>query len=354
MVKSRKPNRVQQQAPIARAGTPPTAQQAITMADRTDVIPLIHAVEKLRGTRLITYYLDDTASIAFDAMPTFYDQLRTIGRVESIDLWIHSHGGTIEVPWRLVQMIRACCKRFGVLVTEVAQSAATHIALGADEIVMGPFSLLSPVDPYRHHPLLPTGNNGDPLSISVQDLKHAVDFVKNEAPETGLTGEAYAQVIAALFDKVHPLALGAIEQSYGLSKLITTRMLSTHMDEERDAKKIEALADALCDGYKSHLFPIGLLEANRLGLKVVESTDELYDAMWALKHCYDSLDRSPYQMPSGAVVGASRDSVNLTHRQIGHVDSTESRWNCLALADAQGQNKGSTWLKVGTTPSGPR
>jgi hypothetical protein len=324
--------------------------------DRPDVVPLIQKIESLRGSRVLTYYLVEGAQMASDAMPAVYEQLRRIGHQDKIDLWIHSQGGQTELPWRLIQMLRYYCKSLGVLVTEVAQSAATHTALGADEIVMGPFSLLSPVDPARRHPLLPKGidvNNpgaeAKPFSVSVQDLKHAVAFVKREAGDGGLVGDAYARVISVLFEKVHPLAIGAIEQSYELSKLITRRMLSTHMDEKADAEEIDRLADELCDAFKSHGFPIGVLEAERLGLKVVRAEEELYDAMWDLKRWYDSREHTPTPAPTGHTVIGLPVQGQLVIRTIGHIDSADVRYDCKSLYDLnQGalESRGSNWIQL--------
>ena len=44
-------------------------------------------------------------------------------------------------------MIREYCDKFSVLVPDKAHSAATMIALGADEIVMSNLSEISPIDP---------------------------------------------------------------------------------------------------------------------------------------------------------------------------------------------------------------
>lgn len=329
------------------AGSPQPASGGVLFPDRPQVVPLIQTIEKLRNSRVIAYYLDDTAAMANDAMPAFYEQLRAIGKQDAIDVWIHSHGGQTEVPLRIVEMVRAYCKRLGVLVTEVAQSAATHLALGADEILMGPFSVLSPVDPQRRHALLPMDKDGNPLPVSVQDLKHVVAFVNREAPEGGLSPEAYASVISALFDKVHPLALGAIEQSYALAKLVTKRMLATHMDEDKDAEVINKLADSLSDDYKSHQFPIGPMEAKRLGLKVVEAPDDLYAAMWGLMRYYDdNVDRSPKLMPKGTVFGPpSSPSGDIYRRPIGHLDSGEIRFDCVQIRSATGET-GAKWIQL--------
>jgi hypothetical protein len=351
--------------------TPPPATQTspplFPTVDRPSVVPLIQKIEQLRSSRVITYFLVTGTQIAPDAMPSLYEQLRRVGHQEKIDLWIHSHGGATEVPWRMVQMLRCYCKSLGVLVTEVAQSAATHVALGADEIVMGPFSLLSPVDPARQHPLLPKGidlndpgADEKPFPVSVQDLKHAVAFVKREAGEAGLTGDAYARVISVLFEKVHPLAIGAIEQSYELSKLITRRMLSTHMDEKAEADEIERLTDELCDAYKSHGFPIGLSEADRLGLKVTRADEKLYNAMWDLKRAYDGMDRTavPVQANHPGLTGV-RKAGQLVIRTVGHIDTTDVRFDCNALLDVTPKGveaRGANWTQLtpgATASAGP-
>jgi hypothetical protein len=291
--------------------------------------------------------------MAMDAIGPFHQQLREVGRQPKLDLWIHSHGGMTEMPWRLIQLLRCYCDELGVLVTATAQSAATHVALGANEIVMGPLSVLSPVDPSRRHPLGPkvADQSGEekPFPVSVQDLKHAVEFLKREAGDGGLSGEAYARVVTALFDKVHPLAIGAIEQSYALSKLITRRMLTTHMDPTAEAEAIDRLVDGLCDDLKSHDFPIAVLEAEALGLKVVRADDALYDAMLELLAYYDGVDRSPRQLPQGAqIIGAFKGQPRV--QTVGHIDSTAIRMNCEGLVDMVGgtfEKKGARWVTVG-------
>ena len=330
-------------------------------ADRPDVVPLIEEIERLRGSRVITYFLRPGINMAMDAMDAFNEQLRRIGKTEKIDLWLHSTGGQTEFPWRLVQTVRCFCDHFGVLVPELAQSAATHTALGADEIVMGPFSLLSPVDPYRQHPLLPKGVDLDnpsapeqPFPVSVQDLKHAVDFVKREAGGEGLSGDAFARVVNALFQHVHPLAVGAIEQSYAMSKLVTRRVLSTHMDEATEAAEIDRLTDALCDDYKSHSFPIGLIEAERLQLKVVRASDDLHAAMWALLEYYSKeISRQLQAIPSASkplLAGVKIAGVAMWNA-IGHIDSTELRYDCDQVVDVAPdgpQVRGSAWTQLET------
>lgn len=324
------------------------------VSDRPEVVPLIQSIEELRGSRLIGYYLDQQAVISDGAMPTLFSQLRALGRQPRIDLFLHSRGGVTITAWRVVQAVRSFCEHFGVLVPYRAHSAATHVAMGADEIVMGPFSELGPVDPSRTHALLPRGEDGKPVSISVQDLKHAMEFVKREAGSDGLSGEGYATVIAALFQHVHPLAVGAIEQSYELAKLITRKVLSTHMDIEAEKDDIERIAKSLSDDFKEHTYQIGVREAKAVGLKAQEAANDLHEAMWALLEYYQGLDRTPtaVQPPAGLArpgqpTQATQSAQVLTTR-IAHLDSTERRADCQLFfrqaADGSLEVVGDRWV----------
>ena len=250
--------------------------------DETVVIPtddekeLIGKIQKLRKSKLLIFVCGENTFIKDDISFQIFDLLRELGKVDRIDMLINSRGGQTEVPGKLVPLIRSYCEFFGVLVPYRAHSAATHIALGANEIVMGPMSELSPVDPSRQHPLLPQDKEGNPIRISVQDLKHVVDLLKREGPEESYTPEALATIFAAMFEYVHPLAMGAIEQSYALAKIISEKLLATHMDAENDGEKIEAIASELSDGFKAHNDLIGWREAQGLGLPVTYDEGELY------------------------------------------------------------------------------
>jgi len=250
---------------------------------------LVDTIEGLRDSKLIVMVFKEGASLVDGICKPLYDQLRELGKQDRLDLFLSSRGGRTEVPLKVVTLLRSFGTHIGALVPYRAHSAATHVAIGANEIVMGDMSELSSVDPRRSHPLLPPDPR-DPdkaLMISVQDLRHCMAFVKKEA-EKGLTPEGMVGVYQALFDKVHPLAVGAIEQSYDLSKQVTRKILQTYMDPENDKGKIEKLADLLSDHYKSHVLQIGWREAKEfLGLNVTYDNGELYELMIRLLELYE-------------------------------------------------------------------
>jgi len=242
----------------------------------------IERLQKLRKSKVVVFLASDAVQMRDDIALNLFELLRELGRSDRLDLVIYSRGGQTEVPAKLVPLIRNYCSHFGVIVPYRAHSAATHIALGANEIVMGPMSELGPVDPSRTHPLLPKDKDGNQIPISVQDLKHVVDLLKREGPEQSYTPEALATIFSTMFEYVHPLAMGAIEQSYALAKLISMKLLGTHMDPEKEKDQIDRIANELSDGFKSHLYQIGWEEAKRLGLPVLFDDGDVYSAAWEL------------------------------------------------------------------------
>jgi len=279
-----------------------------------ETLSLISQLQKLRSSRVLTFVTSPDVTIRGDVIEKIYEQLVNIGRVPQIDLFLHSVGGQTEIPWRLITLVRDFCDHFGVLIPAIAHSAATHLAMGADEIVMGPLSELSPVDPARSHPLLPRPKeNEPPVTVSVQDLRHCMEFIKSQVTDS--SPDSLAMIIAALFDKVHPLAVGAIQQSYELSRLISRRALSTHMDPENQKEQIERIVNAFSDEFFSHHYRIGWKEAKETGLNVICADNELWEAMWALYKNYSAYFGTARKLGEGERVA----------RPIVWIDSTHER-----------------------------
>ena len=113
------------------------------------------------------------------------------------------------VPWRLVSMIREYCDHFSVLVPYKAHSAATMIALGADEIVMSDMSELSPIDPSTANVFNPVDpqNPQNRIPISVEDVMAYFDLAKNKF---GIkSDEELTEIFKKFIDSnpsIHPLA----------------------------------------------------------------------------------------------------------------------------------------------------
>jgi hypothetical protein len=310
--------------------------------DRSSTIDAISKIERLRRSRVLVYWTSPLAKMSDGSMPSLYDQLCAIGDVEHLDLILHTGGGDVEIPWRMVSLIREFAGRFSVIVPHRAASAGTLLALGADEIVMTRFAVLGPIDPSRTHPLLPRRDGEESEPVSVQDMRHAMKFILEAGrvdEQFAYTPEAMAQIFTALFDKLHPLAIGAIEQSYALSKLIGTRCLETHMKGAGAEVKIAKIVDQLCDEYKSHAYQIPRCEAKTIGLNVKYATKRLEQLVMSLYRHYAARPMLP---PTRPPVGLPFK----TH--IAWLDSTATMLRCAAdqqiQPNRQSQMLGDRWM----------
>jgi ClpP class serine protease len=292
--------------------------------DKETTVALIEALEHKRGNRVLVYWTSDLARMSDAVVRSFYDQLCAIGDVPHLDLVLQTSGGDMEIPWRLTSLIREFAKRFTVIVAHRAASSGTLLAMGADEIVMTRFAVLGPIDPRRNHPLLPVREGMQAEPVSVQDMRHAMQFIREAGragSEFAYTPEAMAQIFTSLFDELHPLVIGAIEQSHALSKLIGTRCLETHMKGSKAEKRIASLVDKLCDEYKSHAYQIPRAEAKSIGLKVKSASPKLDELVMRLYRHYTSRPlRPPILPPDGGQLKA----------HIAWLDTTEMQLRCVA------------------------
>lgn len=194
------------------------------MESRKDRLKLIEKIEELRNSKLLVYFCGDRplvpANIANDAIRPLYDHLLALTsgkeKIKTIDLFLYGIGGRLEVPWRIVTMIREFCENFNVIVPYKAYSAATLIALGADKIIMGKKGELSPIDPTLHV-IVPEGAQPPPLprEIGVEDISSYITFMKERV---GLTDQdALVQTITILAEKLTPVILGQVQRAYSTS-----------------------------------------------------------------------------------------------------------------------------------------
>ncbi len=256
---------------------------------------LIQQIEKTRNSKVITYLTSDrqgpvNARVAMDIIPIISNQLRQIGKVENIDLFLYSTGGDTMAPWRLVSMIREYCDKFSVLIPYKAHSAATMIALGADEIVMTDLSELSPIDPSTANVFNPSDpqNPQNKIPISVEDVMAYFDLAKSKF---GIKSD---EDLTKIFNKfvesnpqIHPLALGNVNRTHNLIRRLAERLLKSHKTQIKD-DEIENIVDYFTEKLYSHQYFIGRKEAKEdLGVKTVaEAPTGLAKAMTELYESY--------------------------------------------------------------------
>lgn len=277
-----------------------------------DRIPLIKKIEEHRQSKVICFLTSIrpnlNAQISEDVVRVFFDHMLLMPQrpVKKIDIFICSNGGSGTVPWRLVALLREYTDNLGVIVPYRCYSAATLIALGANEIVMHPFAEMGPIDPTvsnAFNPVHPQTNQV--LGIGVEDVKAYISFIKSTV---GIHHEdELVKTIEILAQKVHPLALGNVERFISQSRLIARKILLTHMKGDAD-HTIDEIIENLASKLYFHGHPINRKEArDELKLNVLENPPpELETAIWQLYEDFESEleNRIPFD-PLGAVLRAA-------------------------------------------------
>lgn len=245
-----------------------------------DRVKLYRAIKQIRKKPLIAYVTSIRPNLSGqmggDAIPQIIEQINKIPKTEeSIDFLIISNGGDPITALRIVGILRERFKQVSVLLPYVAYSAATILSLGADEIVMHPYSNLGPVDPQLT--VIRKNGQGIPenLHFSSEDLRNFIDFIKSDV---GVSDQEHLiSAISPLLKDVGPLPIGSAKRSQQLSLSLSVKMLCTHME---DKNKATSIAQALNSSFYHHGYAVNRKEAVDIGLNICMPSEKLEKLMW--------------------------------------------------------------------------
>lgn len=252
------------------------------MPDRREYIK---ELEGLRGSRVITYFTGDrdhcNAQISDDAVRPLFDVLRQMGKVGQIDLFLYSKGGVAEVPWRIASALRQYSDSWSILIPFRANSAATLLALGADEIIFGEHGELGPIDPTQYFQK-PGSAAGE--GISVEDVMAYLRFVQEEV---GLSDQvALAQGLGHLSQNIGAVSLGSVHRLRSHIRDVALRMLASQKEPLNERIR-ETIVDTLATKVYAHGHAISFQEAKAINLRAVAAQEDVEKAMWNLLCSYE-------------------------------------------------------------------
>ena len=228
----------------------------------------------------LTYWHNSRGDVAHSDVVALFEILERVGASETIYLFVKSGGGNGKASLRFVNLLRKHCNRLVVLTPLECCSAATMIALGANEIQMGPMAYLTAVDVSLTHDLSPIDRDNDRVGVSSDELRRVVRLWRDQ-------GRAErSNPYMHLYQYVHPLVIGAVDRVSSLSVMLSRELLSYHLQDER---KIDQIAEALNTKYPSHTYPILLEEAERLGLNVKPIDRKVNALLLELNEAYSEM-----------------------------------------------------------------
>ncbi len=204
----------------------------------------IRGVEKEHGTRVITmihrqekrslFGMSVSRHIDLEDAQTIIAAIKETPPDIPIDLILHTPGGLVLAAMQIARAVEAHPAKVTVYVPVYAMSGGTLIALAADEIAMGEFSMLGPIDPQIAG--LPAAS-----IVKARDSKPVAEVFDLTLVLADVGEKALAQV-----------KRGAVE-------LLTPRL---------DQASAEALAAKLAGGQWTHDYALTASEAASMGLPV--------------------------------------------------------------------------------------
>ena len=176
-----------------------------------------------------------------------------MGHVEKLDVVLESGGGSIDSAYKVLKLLKMYADKITVIVPFYAKSAASLIAIGADELVMCKNGELGPVDPQVRDP------QSDQF-IPAHSIKESIEFIE---------GTKDIAVKLSFADKIPVLLIGAYRESGISSKQYLDRILTDNgLNKDKVTK-------AFTEQFLSHGFPMDRDFLTKTGIEVTHPPEEI-------------------------------------------------------------------------------
>lgn len=256
------------------------ALEQVMAHQRNLIATLIKNIEKERDSNVIVYISKNLLNA--NEVTNFYQLFAgNNGKFKNLDLILHSNGGIADDAFKMCRLCRQHTQeKFSVLVPYRAKSAATLLALGADELIMGPASEIGPVDPM----IFVTLQDGSRNLVPAHSIKDGLDFFEGRIKSEPKTALIYSQ----LLENLDPTVVGAYQRAIESSKQYAETLLTNGLLKGKTKEKISQVAKELSEKYKSHGFVIDRdIARAEYDLNVVDATDQSWDNLWQIFNMID-------------------------------------------------------------------
>lgn len=207
-----------------------------------------------------------------------------------LDLVLHSPGGSAQAAEQILEYLRTRFDYIRAIVPLQAKSAATMIALGCDEILMGAHSELGPIDPQILVPV-PEGSRFAPAHAILRDFERAKVQCKQDVSSIA----AWTPILRSYAGGLIEFCNQAIQLSVEVVGSWLERYMLRHDDmnitETERIEKATQIAEWFgseksYDRFRTHGRPIRYPELQSIGLRVrrLEDDDALQDAVLSILH----------------------------------------------------------------------
>lgn len=182
----------------------------------------------------------------------FFNIIRKEPKIDKLVMILESGGGLIEDALKIAQLCKKFSNNFSVIVPYYAKSAATLIALYADELILCKAGELGPVDPQVKHPVFD-------MTIPASSIRNALEFIESSV-------DPYIKMTMA--DKFDPFIIGACNQAIEEVKIYLKEVPNV-----KNAENNDEILEAFTTKYLDHGYPITHEICEELKLCSITSID---------------------------------------------------------------------------------
>jgi ClpP class serine protease len=222
-------------------------------------------------------------------IPNIETILNSVSGAEQINVLLHTPGGDGTIIEKMVEICRAHLsgknQKLRVIVPNLAKSAGTILAMGADQIVMGYCSELGPIDPQ-----VPISVSGMTQWVSAFAFVEARDKLMVQIAEATKKKEPTVGLLQQLAGLNIPFT-DEMENHIEFSRKTAVTLLDKYMlkPDIADAKAREKKASEIAKQLLSkQLFPVhghyidaGTAKNMGLHVELLDRNDELWQLIWS-------------------------------------------------------------------------
>lgn len=245
---------------------------------------------------LILYYDESHGTMIKDDVAVVYNQIRDAGfsrenKMSNIDVLLHTTGGDPHAGYRIAQVIRDSAEEVIFLVPEYAYSAGTLTCMCGNEIRLGDYAVLSPID-------ISIASAGASERIELMSIDYYIRFavfcrqrVERMLQQIGSSGSTNveSELLVEMVKQVKALTVGEFWRARTLTGFYAETLLMDYMLHNLPNKKTlkNRIIGALLQEYPTHDFRMDFHVCKKHGLLVQEMTvgesDKTKEVVKALK-----------------------------------------------------------------------
>lgn len=264
---------------------------------------IINRYENIKNKYAILTLFDPETNIGTFDLDKIFNALKKSNPQKDKDvlLVLLSPGGSIEPAYQISKLCKAFSKnKFIVTVPRFAKSAATLIAIGADEIHMGPLGHLGPIDPQL----------GGLPALGVMQALESIASLSERYPGSSEMFARYLRLALTVEQ------IGYCERISASAAQYAERLLSTK--KNLNGRKAALIAKGLVHEFKDHGFVIDRDEADHyLGEDWVITESEEITFSEEIYSCFEeiSLMLEGIKNQRLLIVGAFEDDALIINRK---------------------------------------